>query len=154
MVEMEEICSNTYENLILALTGDDNYITLYRTVNGYDISSAELISMVAMGLFKGSLIAIHIECIVNDEIMGDISHVFTIVKLDNDRYNIVQTYVGVYCNRKYTTIDHVDLITLLLELHELYSKPTNRLIRQFYSKWFYVDLRTVQYPNYLHITTI
>lgn len=143
-----EICSDTYHNLIHSLTGSDKIISIYET-NNYDLTLSELMSYVLLTLTSGSLIGIHLE-----DIEGDISHVFIVVKLDMERYNIIQTYGGEYCKRKYTTISHVELIDMVIELHNLYTKPTDMLIRAFYSKWFYVRLKSISHPNYLSLTTI
>lgn len=157
---MDEICAETYSNIITELTGSDentHITTLYKSgIKGYDISQSELLSTVLFTLTLGTLVSIHIED-YNDEyedIIGNISHVFTIVKLDIDRYNIIQTYAGEYSKRKYTTISHLELIQLLLELHEIYISYSLTLVKKFYSKWFYVTLKNVSYPNYLEITTI
>jgi hypothetical protein len=151
----DEICCETYHNLLLELYGIDADTIIYES-NTYTLSLSDLLSHILSTLNNGTFIGIQIESIDEyGEYAGSIGHTFSILKIDNSRYNLIQTYVNYYSRRKYTSLSYADIIELCIQMHTLYTSPSVSSVREFYQRWFSVTLndRDIAYPTYLKITT-
>lgn len=151
-----EICGDTYENIITTLTGSSNPKDVYESFGSLQLP--DVLSTILLTLNTNTFVGIQVES--TDETMerfyGNVGHVFSIIKIDPNKYNLVQTYINYYCQPRYTTLCHHDLVEMIIQLCELYTTMNNAKVKNFYRKWFHVDLndQQVAHLNYIKITTL